>query len=202
MNIIVCIKQILDPDIPAVKFKLDPSLKFVLPPEGIPPVINPYDAQAVELGLRLKEKHGGKITVLTLGAEAAVSAIKHTLSMGADDGMVVADKSFSGCDSFAIAYVLTNAIKKIGGFDLILCGRQAADWDEGVVGSIIASNLGLPLVTLASAVEYEANELKVKRAILDGYQVFAVPLPAMLTVFSPLRSWLATFCHCDSVSLA
>lgn len=182
MNTIVCVKQVLDPEIPPAKFRLDPEAKRVIPPEGIPPVINPYDAQAVELALRLKEKHGSKITVLTVGSEAAGSVVKHALSMGADDGVILADEAFEGSDSFSIAYILTKAIQKIGDYNLILCGRQAADWDEGLVGSIVAENLGLPLVTLAEAVDAADGELRVKRVTLDGYQVFAVPAPAVVTV--------------------
>lgn len=182
MNTIVCIKQILDPEIPPAKFRLDAESKRIIPPEGIPPVINPYDEQAVELALRLKEKHGGKITVITVGSAVVASMVKHTLAMGADEGIILADEVFDGSDSFATAYILTKAIQKIGDYDLVLCGRQAADWDEGLAGSIIAGNLGLPLVTLAEAVEVADGELRVKRVTLDGYQVFAVPTPAVITV--------------------
>jgi len=184
LNIIVCVKQVLDPEIPPAKFRLDPEAKRVIPSEGIPPVINPYDAQAVELALGLKEKHGGKITVLTVGSEAAGSVVKHALSMGADDGVILADESFEGSDSFSTAYILTKAIQKIEDYNLVLCGRQAADWDEGLVGTIIAENLGLPLITLAMAIDVADEELRVKRVTLDGYQVFAAPTPAVVTVSS------------------
>jgi len=182
MNIIVCVKQIPDPEIPPVKFKLDTESKCVIPPEGIPPVINPYDEQAVELALKLKEKHGGKITILTIGNESASSVVKHALSMGADEGIVLTDKAFEGSDSFSTAYILSQAIQKVGSYDLVLCGRQAADWDEGLVGTIIAENLGLPLVTLVETVDVVDGELKVKRITLDGYQVFSVSRPALVTV--------------------
>jgi electron transfer flavoprotein beta subunit len=182
MDIIVCIKQILDPQIPPAKFRIDSQSKRVISPEGIPPVINPYDAQAIELALRLKEKHGGKITVLTVGSTASVSVVKHALSMGADEGIVLSDEAFEGSDSFSTAYILTKAIQKIGGWNLILCSRQAADWDEGLVGSIIAENLVLPLITLAMGIDLVGNELRVKRMILDGHQLFAVPMPAVVTV--------------------
>jgi len=182
MNTIVCIKQILDPEILPEKFRLDAESKRVIPPEGILPVINPYDVQAVELALRLKDKHGGKITVGTVGSAAVASMVKHALAMGADEGVILADEVFEGSDSFAIAYILTKAIQKIGDYELVLCGRQAADWDEGLVGSIIADNLGLPLVTLAEAVDVDGGELRVKRVTLDGYQVLAIPTPAVVTV--------------------
>jgi electron transfer flavoprotein alpha/beta subunit len=182
LNIIVCVKQILDPEIPPAKFRLDSESKQVLPPEGLPLVINPYDVQAVELALRLKDKHGGKIIVLTVGKETAGSVVKHALSMGADEGIVLADEAFEGSDSFSTAYILTRTIQKIKDYDLILCGRQAADWDEGLAGSIIAENLGLPLVTLTKAIDITGEELRVTRVTLDGYQVFSVPTPAVVTV--------------------
>lgn len=185
MNIIVCIKKIPDPEIPPAKFKLDSEAMRVIPPEGIPPVISPYDAQAVELAIRLKEKHGGTITVLSIDEEASLKIVRHALSLGADEGIVLADDAFAGSDSFAIAYILSQAIRKIGDFDLILCGRQAADWDEGLVGSIIAQKLDLPLITLAEDIELTDSEpktLRIKRVTLDGYQVFSATMPVVTTV--------------------
>jgi electron transfer flavoprotein beta subunit len=182
MNIIVCVKQIQDPEIPASKFRLEEAGKKVVPPEGIPPVINPYDEQAVELAIRIKEQHGGQITILTIGDDSASRAVKHALAMGADEGILLQDPTFEGSGSFATAYILSQTIQKIKKFDLILCGRQAADWDEGLVGSILAENLDLPLITLAESVDFTEGRWHVKRVILDGHQVFAVPPPAVLTV--------------------
>lgn len=182
MNIIVCAKQIVDPEIPPAKFKLDTETMRVVPPEGIPPVINPYDEQAVELALRIKEKYGGTITVLALGNEKASSMVKHALAMGADHGIVLADKAFKGSDSSSVAYILSKAIEEVGDYELVLCGRQAADWDEGLVGSFIAEYLSLPLVTLAEALDVVGGKLRVKRITLDGYQIFSVPPPAVVTV--------------------
>jgi electron transfer flavoprotein beta subunit len=182
MHTIVCVKEIPNPEIPPDKFMINPEGKRVIPPEGIAPVMNPYDERAVELALRLKEKYGGKITALTLGDPASVSVVKHALSMGADEGVVLADEGFEGSDSFGTAHILGKAIQKIGDCDLILCGRQAADWDEGLVGSMIAQNLSLPLVTLVKAIEVIEGRLNVNRVTLDGYQVFSVPIPAVATV--------------------
>lgn len=182
MEIIVCVKQVPDPEIPPAKFKIDTDSKRVVPPEGIPPVINPYDEQAVELALRLKDKYDGKITVLSIGSEAALSVVKHALAMGADEGVLLTDEAFENSDSFSTAYILSQAIQKVGDYDLVLCGRQAADWDEGLVGPIIAENLNLPLVTFAESVDVTEDALQIKRAALDGYQVFSVPRPAVVTV--------------------
>ncbi len=184
MNIIVCMKKIPDPEIPPAKFKLDVETKRVHPPEGIPPVINPYDEHAVELALRLKEKNGGKITALTVDEEASPAIVKHALSMGADEGYVLADAAFSGSDSFSTAYILAQVIKKIGDIDLVLCGRQAADWDNGLVGSLLAENLDWPLVTMAESIETSDKGIEVRRMLLDGCQDFSVPLPAVVTVSS------------------
>jgi electron transfer flavoprotein beta subunit len=182
MKIIVCIKQIQDPEIPASKFRLDAEGKSVIPPEGIPPVINPYDEQAIELAIRIREKFGGQIFILTIGSDTAASVVKHALAMGADEGIILNDMAFVGSDSFSTAYIISTAIQKINNYDLVLCGRQAADWDEGLVGSIVAENLHLPLITLVESVNFAESRLQVKRVILDGYQVFSVPLPAVLTV--------------------
>ena len=183
MNIVVCVKQIMDPEIPMAKFRIDSEARQVIPPEGLPLVISPFDAQAVEAAVRLKEKRGGKITAISLGSRDAADVVRHALSMGVDEGIVLSDDSFVGSDSFATAYILTRAIQKIDAFDLILCGRQAADWDTGMVGSLIAEGLNLPLVTLARNIESsDDNTLKVERVILDGYQVFEVPMPAVVTV--------------------
>lgn len=182
MKIIICIKEIPDPEIPPAKFKLDSQAMRVIPPEGIPPILNPYDAQAVEIALQLKEKHPGKITVMTVGESTSSGAVKYALAMGADEGVVLADRAFDGSDSFSTAYILSQAVRKLGTFDLILCGRQAADWDEGLVGSIMSEYLDLPLATLAKEIEVIGRGLKVKRVILDGYQLFEVPSPAIVTV--------------------
>lgn len=182
MNIIVCVKEIPDPEIPPSKFRLDEQAKHVIPPEGIPPVMSPYDEQAVELALRLKDDQGGKITLLTVGPNSVSRMVKHGLAMGADEGFILSDQAFEGSDSFALAYILSKAIQKVGDFDLVLCGREAADWGEGVVGLVLAEILSLPLVTLAESIEASGDKLHVKRVTLSGYQVFAVPSPAVVTV--------------------
>jgi electron transfer flavoprotein beta subunit len=184
MNIIVCVKQVLDPEIPPGRFKLDARGLGVVPPAGIRPVINPYDTNAIELALQLKEKHGGKITVLTIGEGTVVEAVKHALAMGADEGFILRDNAFRGSDSFSTAAILSKAIAKTGDFDLVIFGREAADWDEGLVGHIAAENLGLPLVTQARTITPEGRELHITRVTMEGSQVFAVNIPAVVTVGS------------------
>ncbi len=182
MNIIVCVKQVLDPEIPPAKFKIDPQTKQVIPPPGVPPVISVYDERAVEAACRLKDKVKGKITVLSMGSEKAADVIMHAISMGADDGFVLQDAAFENPDSFGTAHVLAKAIQKIGAYDLVLCGRQAADWGEGQVGSIVAEMLGIPAITLACDIQAVDKTLRVKRMLSDGYEVLQVPMPSLVTV--------------------
>jgi electron transfer flavoprotein beta subunit len=186
MNIIVCVKQVVDPEIPPAKFKIDPETKKVIPPPGVPPVISVFDERAVEAACRLKDKQGGKITVISLGPGKASDVVKHAISMGADEGFVLQDEAFESLDSFGIAYVLGKAIQKIGGYDLVLCGRQSADWGSGQVGSILAEILGIPVVTLACAIEAVDKKLRVKRIVKDGYEVLEAPMPSLVTVSSEL----------------
>ena len=154
----------------------------MIPPEEVPSVMSPYDLQAVELALRLKDKHNSEVTVLTIDKKTTSSILKHALAMGADEGIILSDGAFEGSDSFSMAHILSRAIQKIGNCDLILCGRQAADWDEGLVGTILAEYLSLPLVTLAYDLEQQDGEWRVKRSTLDGYQLFSVSSPAVVTV--------------------
>src|SRR5512136_3057335 len=168
MNIIVCIKQVIDPEAPPSSFKIDPAANKIVPPQGIPPVISTFDEYAVEAALRIKEKVGGKITALSLGINLLRDVVKKPLSMGADDLVLLEDPAFIDGDSWSTAYALAMAIRKIGQYDLILCGRQAADWDSGQVGSGIAEILGLPSVTICRKIDVEGNKAKIERVIPDG----------------------------------
>ena len=186
MNIIVCVKQVLDPEIPPAKFKIDTETKKVIPPAGVPPVISVFDERAVEAACRLKDKNKGKITVISMGSAKAADVVRHALSMGADEGVVLQDEAFENLDSFGTAYVLGKAIQKIGAYDLVLCGRQAADWGAGQVGSILAEILSIPVITLASNIEVLDKTLKVKRMVKDGYEVLEAPMPSLITVSSEI----------------
>ena len=182
MNMIVCVKKVPDPEIPPAKFKIDSAAKRVIPPEGIPPVMNPFDERAVELALRAKQKYGGIVTVLTVGNPEAGDIVKRAIAMGANEGIILSDPAFEGSDSFGVASILSAAIAKIGGYDVVLCGREASDWDEGLVGPLVAGSLGIPVVTLAVDIEQEESSLRIKRITLDGHQVFSMPRPVLVTV--------------------
>jgi len=183
---IVCVKQVVDPEAPPASFKIDPSSNTVIPPSGVPPVISPFDENALEAALRIKDAQGGKITTISLGINLLRDVVKKPLSMGADELILLEDEAFAGGDSWSTAYALAMAIKKIGDYDLILCGRQAADWDAGQVGSGIAEILGLPSVTLAQKIDATDGKVRVERVTAEGYEVIEVSLPALITVSNEL----------------
>lgn len=186
MNIIVCVKQIPDPEAPPSSFKIDPAANKVLPAPGVSPVISPFDEQAVEAALRMKDAHGATVRVICMGTGLATDVVKKPLAMGADELYLIQDESLNGGDSLSTAYALSMAIKKIGQYDIIFCGRQAADWDVGQVGVGIAHNLGIPCVTIAKKIEANNGQLRVERALSDGYQVVEVATPVVITVTNEL----------------
>ncbi len=186
MNMIVCIKQVIDPEAPPVSFKIDPSSNKVVPPSSIPPVISLFDENAVEAALRIKDAQDGKITAISLGINLLRDVVKKPLAMGVDELILLEDEAFVEGDSWSTAYALAMAIKKIGEYDLIFCGRQAADWDAGQVGLGIAEILGLPSVTLAKKIDITDGKARVERITADGYEIVEVPLPALITVSNEL----------------
>ena len=184
MHIIVCIKQILDPDIATTQFRVDEEARRVVSPPGLPPVISPFDAQAVEAALRIKDSRpeGVKITVMTMGPTGARSVLKTGLAMGADEGVLLADAAFEGSCSMTTARVLAAAIVKAGDADLVLAGRQAADGDDGVVGLILAELLSRPAITFAKDIRSTNGRVRVVRVLDDGFETMEAPLPAVVTV--------------------
>lgn len=186
MNMIVCVKQVLDPETPAASFKIDPEAKRAVSPKDKPMVINPFDENAVEAALRMKDAKGGKVTVLSMGGESAKDVVKHALAMGADEGVLLVDKAYDDSDSYATAAALAAAIKKIGQFDIIFCGRQEADWDAGQVGSGIAELLGIASVTTIKKIEVSDGKAVVERVVPDGYEVIETTLPLLVTVSNEL----------------
>jgi electron transfer flavoprotein beta subunit len=187
LHIIVCVKQVTDPEAPPARFQIDPRTNTLVHPAGFPPVISPFDEQAVEAALRIKDTCGGKITILSLGDKLLRDVVKKPLAMGADELVLLEDPAFGeGGDSYTIAIALSAAITKIGKFDLIFCGRQAADWDAGQVGSGIAEIMGLPQVTLARKIELNNGRVTVEKVTADGYEVVEVSTPALITVSNEL----------------
>ena len=186
VDIVVCAKQVVDPETPASAFRIDPDAQRVVPAQGIPPVVNGFDENAVEAALRVKEAVGANITVISLGSDFVMDVMKKPLSMGADDLVLIQEGDLGGLDASATAYVLCQAIGKLGHFDLILCGRQASDWDNAQVPLGIAEILGLPCITVAQKIEVADGTLVVERSLSDGYQVVEASLPAVVTVSNEL----------------
>ena len=187
MHIVVCVKLVPDPEAAFSMFKIDEQAKTVVPAPGLPWVMSPFDEQAVEAALRIREKlPGTRISVMTLGPEAARNVLKHGLAMGADDGVLLADAAFELGDSYTTAYTLAAAIRKLGNCDLVLTGRQAADWDAGVVGAGTAELLGVPVIAFAKEVRIDGSAVRVERVLDDGTEIVEAQLPALVTVSNEL----------------
>lgn len=186
MKIVVCIKQVIDPEAPVSSFAVDEEAKKAIPPKGSPPVLNPYDENALEAALLLKDIQEAEITVLSMGPQIARPVIKKSLAVGATGVVIIEDAACDRLDSNASAAILTAAIKKLGEFDVIICGRQAADTDAGQVGSGIAAMLGLPCVTAVQKVEASDGALKIQRVVANGYDLIDCPMPAVLTASSEI----------------
>lgn len=184
-NIIVCMKQVLDPEAPASTYQVDAEAKRVLQ-QGVPPVLNPFDENALEAALRIKDTQKSRITVLTLGRGLSKTLAVKSMAVGANHVILLDDNVFDDLDNYDTASILTAAITKIGNFDLILTGRQAADTNAGVVGSGIAEILGIPSVTLASKIELNNDKAMVERVIPDGREMVEIKLPVLVTVSNEL----------------
>lgn len=185
MHIVVCVKQVPDPNVPSSVFQLDENSKKVVLP-GRSPVISPYDEQAIEVALRLREKSANpnevKITALTMADAPTAKMMKNVLALGVDEGVVLDNSDFMGSDGYATAYSLAAAIQKIGDVDLVLAGRQAADTDAGIVGIGIAELLGMPAVTFAKRIDLDGDEARVVRVVGDSEETVGAPLPLVITV--------------------
>lgn len=179
-KIIVFAKQIPDPEAPFSNVTVDVEKKEVI--VDAPDVISPYDENALEAAIRIKEELGGKITVLSMARKVSDTVLRKTLAAGADALILLEDPVFESLQSRSIAYVLSQAVKKIGEYDLILTGRQAGDWDSGQVGLILGELLGIPSVSLARSVKVQDGKAVVEKTVPIGYEVVEAGLPAVVTV--------------------
>ncbi len=178
MNIIVCLKQV-----PATtKVQIDAKTSTLVR-QGVKGIINPFDTYALEEGVRLREKLGGKVTVISMGPPQADESLREALSVGADEAILLSDRAFAGADTLATSLTISAAIRKTGAYDLIICGRQTIDGDTGQVAPEIAALLDLPCAAYVSRIE-DANEkcLRVRRMVEGGYEVAEVQLPAVRSV--------------------
>jgi len=179
---IVLVKQVPDPETPSSQFRVDPAANKVIPAPGIAPVISPFDEQAAELALRIKDKQGGKVIAISMGPESVKDVVKHVLAMGADEGYVITGPEVEDPDASMTAYILAQAIKKIGIPDIIYCGRQAADMDQGQVGIGVASLLGIPhLLNGQSADIDDAGNVTFERVLTAGIMTFRAKAPVLLS---------------------
>lgn len=183
MHYVVCVKQVPDTSV----VKLNPKTN-TLDRSSAPSIINPYDAHAVEEAVRLKKKHGGKVTIVSMGPPQAVDVIKKSVELGADEGVLISDRAFAGSDTLATSYALTQAIRKIAEkepVDVIFAGKQAIDGDTAQVGPGIARRLNIPVLAQVNKVESFSAEdrvLRVHRKLEDGYEVVDSKLPCLITV--------------------
>ncbi|MBA7669440.1 Caffeyl-CoA reductase-Etf complex subunit CarD [subsurface metagenome] len=183
MNIVVCLKQVPG----TTKVQIDPQTNTLIR-QGIKNIINPFDTYALEEGVRIKERYGGKVTVISMGPPQAEEMLREAISLGADVATLLSDSAFAGADTWATAYTLARAIDKLEQYDLAICGRQTIDGDTGQVGPELAEMLGIPFVAYVSQIEEIDNgHMRVQRMVEDGYEVIETPLPAVITVVKEIN---------------
>lgn len=185
MKILVAIKQVPDTD----KVRMDPATGTMVR-EGVDAIVNPLDLYAIELAIRLREKHGGRVTAFTMGPPTADRALREAIAMGCDAGVLVTDRAFAGSDTWATSYALSRAVAKMGDYDLILAGERATDGDTGQVGPCLAAWLDIPVLSYVGSIDTGAagtdlaagHKIVVRRLVEEGYQRVEVELPCLLTV--------------------
>ena len=183
MKIIVCVKQVPD----AKDVRLDPKTN-TMAREGVQSIMNPFDRHAVEEGVRLKEEYGGTVSVISMGPPQAEAVLREAVACGADEAVLVSDRSFAGADTWATTYTLGKAIEKIGAFDLILCGKQAIDGDTAQVGPGLARRLNIPYVSYVRKITgFADGVIQLHRLMDDGYDEVEIPLPGLLTVVKEIN---------------
>lgn len=193
MKIIVCIKQVPDTD----KVKLNKQTGTLIR-DGVPSIINPEDVHSLEQALAIKDQFPNtQVTVLTMGPTPAHWALREALAMGADKGIHLSDRAFAGSDTYGTATILAAAVKKIGAFDLIFCGRQAIDGDTAQVGPELAELLSIPHIAYAKAISVKENGVEVERKTEDGYWRCNSGFPVLVTIIKELN--VPRFCHAGRI---
>ena len=183
MHIVVCIKQVPD----SAQIRVHPVTNTIMR-QGVPAIVNPYDLFSLEEALRLKDIHGGRVTVITMGPPQAEAALRKCISYGADEAILVTDRAFAGADTLATSFALASAIRQIGKdqtVDLIFCGKQTIDGDTAQVGPGVAKRLDLQLLTYVSKVDSldtTARAVQVQRRAEGGVQVLQTRLPCLITM--------------------
>lgn len=187
LNIVVTAKQVIDPEMPLTAFGIDDANKCVTTPSTFPPVINGFDEYAIEAALRIKDEQDATVTVLSVGDQFDLNIMRKSLAMGADALILCQDPAFANLpDSYVTSLILHAAIKKIGDFDLLLCGRQASDWDSAQTPLFLAEMLGIPCLPLGQKVVMSQSSVQVEQLIPDGFRLSEATLPALVTVSNEL----------------
>jgi len=183
MNIIVCLKQVPG----TTDVRIDPETN-TLRRQGIKNIINPFDTYALEEGVRLKERYGGKVIAISMGPPQAEEMLREAISCGADEAILLSDAAFAGADTLATSYTLSQAMRKIEQYDLVICGRQTIDGDTGQVGPELAEWLDVPFIAYVSKVEEIDNDLmRVERMVEDGHEIIEMSLPGIITVVKEIN---------------
>ncbi|MDF2957257.1 MAG: Electron transfer flavoprotein [Candidatus Alkanophagales archaeon MCA70_species_1] len=189
MQFVVCVKQVPDPK-HFHEISLDEETKRIRR-EGIPAVVNPLDENAVEEALRLRERYGGTIVAISMGPPQAISALRKALAMGVDSAILLSDEVFAGADALATAFTLAKGIKKLGDFDLVLCGAESVDGGTSQVPPTLAEFLGIPHAVFVREIEHldvRKKELVVKRELEGGYMRVRLKMPAVISVTSEINT--------------
>jgi len=181
MNIIVCVKQVIDPEAPPQSFQIDSATNRA-EMRGASPVIDPYGEYAVEAALKIKDTVGGKITIITMGNNLLREVVKKPLAMGADELILLEDEAYESGDSWTTAQSLAAAIKKVAEYDLILFGREASDTNAGQAGPGIAEILGVPCISIVRKIDINEKLARIERVTTDGYEVIEVNFPVVVTI--------------------
>ena len=183
MNIVVCIKQVPD----TTDVKINPETNTLIR-DGVASIINPFDVYAIEEAVRLKEKYGGSVTVISMGPPQVEASLRDAIAVGADEAVLLTDRAFAGADTLATSYTLAAGIRRLGQVDMVILGRQAIDGDTGQVGPELAENLGLPHLTDIRKIEQiENNTIVLQRMLEEGYVRIRAKLPIVITVVKEIN---------------
>jgi len=183
MNILVCIKQVPE----TTDVRINPETNTLVR-DGVQSIVNPFDMYAIEEGIRIREKHGGKVTVITMGPPQAENALREAVSLGCDEAVLLTDRAFAGADTWATSYALSMAIRKIKDFDIIICGKQAIDGDTAQVGPGISTFLDIPQITYVKKIEdIKPGFIRVERLTEEGFTAIESSLPVLLTVVKEIN---------------
>jgi electron transfer flavoprotein beta subunit len=183
MNIAVCIKQVPG----KFKVEIDPQ-SGLLTKAGTDNIINPFDQNALEEALRLKEKLGGKVSVISMGPAQAAESLREAIAMGADEAILLSDPAFEGSDTWATAHIISLGIRKLGQPDLMICGRQTIDGETGQVGPELAEMLAIPFVSCVSRIEEVAEgRVKMQRMADEGHHIVEMQLPGAISVVKEIN---------------